>query len=82
MNEPKCPYCGEEMKHTEPRLFVKRSGVGVMLKCFYYCESCGSRAPVVNLDCETESEIIQAARAAALRIYDNPELLKKGENNG
>ena len=66
MNEPKCPYCGVEMVHTEPRIHTNRNGIGVRWQCRYFCPSCHSYAPMMDLDCHSESTIIQAARNAAL----------------
>lgn len=67
MTEPKCPYCGEEMLHTDPRIHGNRNGIGFKWQCRYYCPACFSYAPMMELDCDSESEVIQAARNAALR---------------
>lgn len=73
MTEPKCPYCGEEMLHTDPRIHGNRNGIGFKWQCRYYCPACFSYAPMMELDCDSESEVIQAARNAALRAQQEQE---------
>lgn len=62
-----CPYCGAEMKRTDVHLHSKPKGFGYLLQCHYYCPACRAGAPWVDMDTDSEDEVIQAAYEAAMK---------------
>ena len=65
-NKVLCPYCGTEMRPTEPHLHTTRSGVGILLQCHFYCPDCYSSAPWVDDNYKSDKECIEEAYKVAI----------------